>query len=48
MMKNQTFVMSKFHCEKKYYCKFNFQPGVMKKNERIFKKRNGNNLQNKT
>ena len=41
---NLTFVMSTFHCEKKSYYKLNFQPGVMKKNERIFKKRNGNNL----
>ena len=29
---------------KKFNYKLNFQPGVMKKNERIFKKRNGNNL----
>ena len=45
---NLTFVINTFYDKKKFDYKFNYQPGVMKKNERIFKKRNGNNLQNKT
>lgn len=40
---NLTFVINTFY-EKKFNYKLNFQLGVMKKNERIFKKRNGNNL----